>query len=249
MDHTKNRSELLNRINQVLISQLEQEVESLVTPERRRRIVEVLRERTRNIIPVLENIYDSGNINAVLRSAEGLGYQESHIIESTQTFSYSKRVTRGAHRWLDTRRWSDTTECIRYLKTRGYRIIATQLTDSVPIHSIDFTIPTVICFGNEAEGVSEALSEMADARCHIPMVGFSESFNISVAAALALQHIRTDRIHRQGFHGDLGWQDKKQLRHRFHLQSCPLRGRDLYGRHTFEGRAKERNQSRSMPSD
>jgi tRNA (guanosine-2'-O-)-methyltransferase len=197
--------------------------------QRRDRLAQVVAERTYSIVPVTEGLYDHGNVNAVIRSTEALGYQGFHNIDSSEKFKQAKRVSQGADKWLDMQVWPDTGSCVQHLKSHGYRILATHFEEAESIDSFDFTIPTAIVFGNERDGVSAEMLAEADARMIIPMAGFSRSFNISVAAALCLYHIRQDRIHRMGRHGDLDEHSQKRLLASYYLRSAPAAEKILLG--------------------
>lgn len=197
-------------------------VEAMLSTERLRKIDEVIAERTISIIPVLEKFYDKGNVSAVLRSAESLGYQQVHVIRNEGRIKSSRRVTQGAEKWLDIVRWRSTTDCLLHLKSKGYRIAVTYPEDSVSIHDLDVTQPLALLFGAELEGVSEEALDLADVRCHIPMRGFTQSFNVSVAAAIALYEIARMRDER-GRHGDLSSEEQNLLRKYYHLLSTPLK--------------------------
>ncbi|MBC85697.1 MAG: RNA methylase [Bdellovibrionaceae bacterium] len=194
-------------------NQVIQGLSEFITEERKSRIDEVLKGRTRSIIPVMENIYDRGNISAAMRSAEAYGFFEFHIIESEDArFKSANRVTQGADKWLDVREYGRTATCIKDLKQRGYKIYATDLKSSVPISDIDFTEPSAIIFGNEKEGISAEATELADQNIILPMTGFSQSFNISVAAALSFYHIWLARNQTQGHSGDLSTEQFEELK-------------------------------------
>lgn len=199
----------------------------LITESRKAKIEAVIEQRSCTVVPVLEGLYDRGNVSAVLRSAEALGYENVHVIESSEQFKQANRVTQGAEKWLDVLTWPDTPSCVQHLQAQGYRVLATCFEDATPLPEIDFTVPTALVFGNEKEGVSPELLEMADGRAVLPMGGFSQSFNISVAAALCLYHIQQDRIRRQGYHGDLDPEEKRRLRAAYYVRSVPLAARIL----------------------
>lgn len=174
-------------------------------------IRQIVTRRTRTVVPVIEGIVNSGNVSAVMRSAEAMGYQDLHVIATGGRYKHSERTAKGAQRWLDVHQWDDPVPCVEHLQQRGYRVAAMYLDDeAVPISTLDFTTPTALVFGNERDGVSEPLRDAADVSCIIPMDGFTESFNISVAAALGLYHARHDRMQRQGAHADLS--DPEQIR-------------------------------------
>jgi tRNA (guanosine-2'-O-)-methyltransferase len=192
----------------------------ILTPERQERIRSTVEGRTCEVVPVLENIYDRGNISAVLRSAEAMGYQCAHVIELGEKFKSANRVTQGADKWLNVRKWRSTLECTQELKKLGFQILATHLDHRArPIGEMDFTRPTAIVFGNEKDGISKEMIEAADQTVIIPMHGFVQSFNISVAAAISLYHIYSERLRKLGRHGDLSEEEKLILRADYYLRS------------------------------
>lgn len=187
-------------------------LDSYITPERQATIRGVIENRTYTVTPVLEGVHDRGNISAVMRSAEALGYQSLHIIETERFFRKANRVSQGADKWLDVSRWPTTAECVSHLRDQGYRIVVTDMNpESKPINDVSFATPTALFFGNEGTGASDELLELADECVVIPMDGFSQSFNISVAAALSLYHIRYERIRALGSHADLTDAEKLNL--------------------------------------
>jgi tRNA (guanosine-2'-O-)-methyltransferase len=207
-----------------------------LTSERQERIQLAVEGRTCDLVPVLEDIYDRGNISAVLRSAEAMGCQVAHVIEIGEKFKSANRVSKGADKWLDVKRWksspstmtdtlgerpeSATLSCVRELKRLGYQILATHLDDRAkPIGEMDFSRPTAIVFGNEKDGISPEMAELADHTIIIPMQGFVQSFNISVAAAIALYHAHSERVRKLGRAGNLSPQEKEILRAEFSLRS------------------------------
>jgi tRNA (guanosine-2'-O-)-methyltransferase len=200
-----------------------QEIKELLGPQvsedRRERIAAVVGERTYGVIPVMEGLYDLGNVAAVLRSAEAMGYQEVHFIDTQEGQKTSRRVTQGADKWVDLNQWESTTECVQALKDRGYKICVTHLEAAKPLREIDFTVPTALVFGNEQKGVSEEMVELADERCIIPMLGFVESFNISVAAALSLYEAMGQRIEKFGAQGDLSPEEQEILEAHFLIRA------------------------------
>jgi tRNA (guanosine-2'-O-)-methyltransferase len=197
-----------------------------LTEHRCQRIKEVIESRTTSVIPVLEGIYDRGNISAVMRSAEAFGLYEMHVIELSEKFKVSARVSKGADKWLDVQRSKNTRECLVKLKDRGYKIYATHLDEkSVSIETLDFTQPSALVFGNEKLGVTQDVLDLCDQSVIVPMYGFVQSFNISVAAALSFFHIVQDRKRRQGFHGDLTPHEKKQIQALYYLNSFAQPGK------------------------
>lgn len=161
----------------------------LLTEERREKIARVAAERNFNVSVVLENIYDRGNASAVMRSQEAFGFARVEVIEGGERFKNANRVSSGAEKWLRMRKWNNTSDCCKKLKEEGFQICVTSLHASKPIDEVDWTRPTALVLGNEKEGVSQEVLEQADERIIIPMVGFVQSLNISVAGAVSLYHV------------------------------------------------------------
>lgn len=193
----------------------------VMTPARIARIRTVVAARTRTVVPVVEGLVNTGNVSAVLRSAEALGYQDVHVVESgAERYKHSTRTSQGAEQWLDLYRWDAAAACVAHLKRAGRQVVATHLSDdAVPIAEVDFTRPTALVFGNERDGISPAMQRLADRRVVIPLPGFTESFNVSVAAAVGLYHAMQDRLRRQGHHADLAEAEQAVLRARFARRS------------------------------
>lgn len=185
-----------------------------ISERRRARIDDVIAARIYSVIPVLDGLYDRGNVSAVMRTAEGLGFGELHVIESLDDFKAANRVTQGAEKWLDVRKWREPAPCITSLKSRGFQIVATSLEAATPLGEVDFTRPTAVVFGNERDGVCDQVLEASDARVILPMGGFAQSFNISVAAALTLYHAL---LHGSG--PDLDADQQEVLRAVYYLRS------------------------------
>lgn len=192
-----------------------------MTDRRLRRIREVVGNRTRTVVPVVEGLVNTGNVSAVMRSAEALGYQDFHVVTGdNERYKHSQRTAGGAQKWIDVWRWNGPSAFAASLREAGYRLVVTHLhADTVPIQEIDFTEPTALVFGNEEAGVSDAMMDEVDAACAIPLPGFTESFNVSVAAAVALYHAQQDRLDRQDHHADLSADEQRRLVARFCLRS------------------------------
>ncbi len=191
-----------------------------LTPARIERLASVVAQRTKTVVTVIEGLVNLGNVSAVMRSAEALGFNHFHIIEGGTRFKNSPRTGQGAEKWLEVSNWPDATTCIPHLQKQGYNVVATHLDETaVQIGEIDFTKPTALVFGNEKDGTTNELLELADQRCIIPMVGFTQSFNISVAAAVGLYHAYNDRMIRQGFHGDMTDKEREALLAAYYYRS------------------------------
>lgn len=193
-----NEISILNGAHKVTTEDVMKHVYPLLTPDRRSKIERVAEGRCFDISVVLESIYDRGNISAVMRTAEGLGFSNFHIIETFEKFKNANRVTQGADKWVESKKWKKTSDFIDYAKKNKIRICVTSLEAAKPIHEVDFTTPLALVLGNEKDGVSKEMLEAADERVIIPMPGFVQSFNISVAGALSLYQIYQDRLRRLG---------------------------------------------------
>jgi tRNA (guanosine-2'-O-)-methyltransferase len=196
-------------------------------PERKARIDAVVAQRTRTLVVVMEAFADPQNTNAVFRTAESFGVQEVHVVEGPQKrHDRNKKISQNADKWLEVVRWKETAACLAALKDRGFRIYATHLGDgSATLAGLSFAEPVALVFGNEHAGVSESACRLADACFAIPMRGFSQSFNVSVAAAICLARAVDRREVERGRHGDLGPAEAEALRTRFYKLSVKQRGR------------------------
>lgn len=190
-----------------------------LSPERKARIETVLEGRSTDIAVVLDGTHDLGNIHAVVRTSEGLGFDQIHVIESQERFRKANRTAQGADTWVDFHRYSDPGACVKELRARGYRLLVTTLEGDQTLDDIDFTIPTAIVLGNEKSGVSPLLLESAELRVCLPMSGFAQSFNVSVAGAMVLWTAHQDRRRRLGRSGNLTEPQKHALRDRYYRQS------------------------------
>jgi tRNA (guanosine-2'-O-)-methyltransferase len=182
---------------------------------RKARIIEVIEQRTFSILPVVEGLYNMGNLAAVCRSADAMGFGAVHCIDSLHgEYKQSTRTSAGADKWINLRVWEQgTTQALTAIKSAGYQLIVTHLSkDAVPIQVIDWTRPTAFVLGNEKMGVSEEAVALADQCAIIPMAGFVESFNISVAAALIMYEAHNQRVRKLGKNGDLTEEEQKKLR-------------------------------------
>ncbi|MGZ3774978.1 MAG: TrmH family RNA methyltransferase [Pseudobdellovibrionaceae bacterium] len=192
----------------------------LLTEERRQKIDRVVSLRNFDTAVVLEGIYDRGNISAVMRSAEGLGFGNFHVIETQEKFKEANRVTQGADKWVEVQKWKKTADCVKALKEQGYKICVTHLDEkSKPLHEVDFSTKTALVLGNEKDGVTPEMVAAADERIIIPMSGFVQSFNISVAGALSLYHISQDRLKRRGTSASLNEIEQGILRAHYYMRT------------------------------
>ena len=161
-----------------------------VSDERQRRLEDALSTRTQAVSVVLEDIHSEHNAAAVLRSADAFGILEAHIVPQTLGFRVSRKVSIGSHKWLDVRRYDDAASAYAALRARGFEVWASAIRgEAVPLSELPIDRPTALVFGNEHAGLTEAAVDHADGRFHVPMTGFVESLNVSVAAAITMHDV------------------------------------------------------------
>ncbi len=178
-----------------------------LTPRRKALFNTVLKYRTRHITVVAEDTFREHNASALIRTCDCFGIQDMHVVEEYHTFRIARGMAKGAQKWVDVHFYNDTEDnvqaCINRLQKNNYRIIATSpRKNGISPEDFDISKPAAIFFGREKEGLSEKVMEEAEEFITIPMVGFTESFNISVSAAIIL-HTLTSRLHRRN---DIAWQ-------------------------------------------
>lgn len=176
----------------------------------------VLAQRTRYLTMVLEDIYQSQNASAVVRTCECLGLQDIHVIETNSTWSTNKLVLRGSDKWLTINRYreknaSNIETCFHDLRQKGYRIAVTDPSSGVSVEEVALDKPIAVVMGNERHGSSPYALEHADVILNIPMSGFTESMNISVSAAICM-HVILSRLKRSEFLWSLNEGEKEALR-------------------------------------
>lgn len=184
---TKIKKELLNYFAQ------------FVTKNRQEKIKKMLPLRTRRVAVALEDLYQSSNTSAILRTCDALGVQDVHCIEGRNPFDVNNGISLGAAKWLTVDRYrteenqtnNATAECVSSLKKQGYKVIATSPHAVKPLSELSIEDKTVFLFGTEDQGLTEEAVDLADDSIEIPMYGFVESFNVSVSVALCLYDFTT----------------------------------------------------------
>jgi tRNA (guanosine-2'-O-)-methyltransferase len=167
-----------------------------VSDHKKNFIEKVLEQRTRYLTVVLEDIYQSQNASAAVRTCECMGLQDIHIVENTTQYYLNIRVLKGADKWMNFERYQEkginnTKTCFDKLKSEGYKIlVAAPADDGISIHDVNVEESKIaIVFGNELNGASQYAVDHADQKVKIPMYGFTESLNISVSVAICLNTI------------------------------------------------------------
>lgn len=191
-------------------------LESIVTENRKATFEKILNNRTRHFTVVLEDIYQRHNTSAVIRSCDIFGIQDIHIIENKYNSYVSNQVAKGAQKWIDFNEYNteefNTQTCIDTLRAKGYQIIATTPhNDSCLLQNFDISKKSAFVFGVEKAGISDYILKEADGYLKIPMVGFTESLNVSVAAAIILNDLTT-RLRDSNVNWKLSEEEKNEKR-------------------------------------
>lgn len=189
-------------IDQGLVSYLE----GFVSDRRKALFKTILANRTRHFTVVLEDVYHPHNASAVVRTCDIFGVQDLHTIENRNINKVSRHVAKGSQKWITHHRYKEdgnnTNACLDSLRNSGYQLIATTPhNDSCVLQNVDIHQKTAFVFGGEATGISDEVIQQADGFLKIPMVGFGESLNISVATAIILQDV-TNRLR----NSNIAWQ-------------------------------------------
>ena len=191
----------------------------LMSDNRRQLFDRLAPQRTRHISVVLEDIYHSHNAAAVLRSCDCFGVQDVHVVEARNPFNPAGDVAVGSSKWVDYYRYPSIQEVYKNLHSKGYRIVATLPHENdTMIGDLDISQPTALVFGTELTGLTDEAIAGADAYVKIPMYGFTESFNISVCAALSLFAL-TERMRRSDLHWQLSDNDLLDLKLNWAMQT------------------------------
>ena len=194
-------------------AQIVQTLAPLVTDARLARMEAALARRTRSLVPVLEDLADPHNGAAVMRSADAFGCHAVHVIEDQHPFLLSHRVTRGAHRWLELIRHDGTEAALAHLAAEGYRVYVAAMDGELAPEALAEVPRAAVVFGNEHRGLSPAVKAAAHGTYAVPMVGFVESLNVSVASAITLY------VASRGRHGDLTEAERTEALARYLLAS------------------------------
>jgi tRNA (guanosine-2'-O-)-methyltransferase len=187
-----------------------------VTERRQQRFHDVLSERTGHLRIVLEDVYQAHNASAVLRSCDCFGVQYVDFIENRNRYKISEEVALGSSNWLSISRHNstdknNTIDCFNKLKAEGYKIVATTPhKDDYNIYDLPVDQKIALLFGTEIDGITKDVFDHADAFVKIPMYGFTESFNISVCAALCMYELTT-RIRKSGIDYHLSEEEKTDI--------------------------------------
>lgn len=189
-----------------------------ISDARKETIMRVISHRTKSLHVAVEGVHDPHNTAAIIRTADAFGVQNIHIIEGQTKFRSSAAVTQGAHKWVDVTIYDDTPTFIDAMHQAGRKVLVAAMDGSLPIGQLLSESSLVLVFGNESAGISQQMRNLADGAFHIPMFGFVESFNVSVAAAISISALRQEGT------GDFSSLERSILQARYYLRSVRAGG-------------------------
>ncbi len=179
--NTKQRSDIISKLSGV------------INDERSALLEEVLNQRSRYLTVVLDDIFQPQNSSAIMRTCECIGMQDIHVIEDRNEHKTNRDVVKGSSKWIELRRYENEkgrVDCVEKLKQLGYKIVAMTLSeDSIPLEELSVNEKLAICFGSEDTGLHKSIENNADYRVHIPIAGFTQSYNVSVSAGISLYYL------------------------------------------------------------
>lgn len=193
-------------------------LERAVLPRRVARLDAVLTARLGSVRVVCEDLFDPHNVGACMRTAEGFGIQDFHVITAKHGFRGPGDVARSADQWLTLHRHRDSAEAIGALRAAGFAIWVSDLDAASPLRALPVQGQVALVVGNESEGISDAMRAAADHRFVLPMHGMVQSYNLSVALAMSLDHVvgaRRAELLEGGAGGDLPLSRQWELRQRW----------------------------------
>lgn len=221
---------------------LVERLEEYVTPNKVQLIERVLSQRTRHVTVVMEDFYQSHNTNAVMRTCDCFGIQDVYITQRLHDYSLNPNVVRGASKWLNINmydRKDDSTEkCFNALRQKNYKLVGTTPNrDYASIKELNLDEPIALVFGTEKAGLSKYAKENVDELVHIPMYGFTESFNVSVSAALILNEL-VGRIRESEMKWQLTADEKEDLKYEWYqniVKRADLHIKNFISEHYSQG--------------
>lgn len=173
-------------------------LQQFLTPERLRKIVYFSERSSDFILPVLEDVYQYRNAAAIVRSAEACGFHRVVALEESNVFDPNLRVSKGAETWVSIEKMPHNLSSLQTIKNQGYRILAVSPEkNATMLPDYQITEPVALVFGTEKAGVLPEILDFADETLAIPMYGLTESFNVSVAAAICLYELKQKLLKNQ----------------------------------------------------
>jgi tRNA (guanosine-2'-O-)-methyltransferase len=204
-------------------------LEDFVTEERARRLRTVFAQRLDAVTVLMDAPHDPHNGAAVIRSCDAFGVQRLHVIERAEGFLASNTVARGSERWVDVRTYASSQEVIDVLRSTGHELVATHPEGELVPEELSSIPKVCLVLGNERDGIHETLRPACTRRVRVPMRGFAESLNVSVTAAILLQHATHGRP------GDIAAEEQELLHARALVLTVPHAPEILVAKGVFVG--------------
>jgi tRNA (guanosine-2'-O-)-methyltransferase len=205
-----------------------------MTKKRQERIKQVLQQRQPDLRVVLEDVKNTHNASAVVRTCDAAGVMNIDIIRTeSEPFPVNEAISTRVEKWLHFSTYFSTEECIAFLKKKGFTVAATHLGPSaIDYTKFDYTRPVALIFGNEAEGISSKALDLADAAIRVPMFGMAQSLNLSVSTGVILyEAIRQRREAGYLFSQSLSEKEMKRIRKQWQMDEL-IRRRDRQKKRT-----------------
>jgi len=163
-------------------------MEYLVLERRLERLRRVLEKRQKDLIVFVDSVRNEHNFSAIIRTCDAVGVLRVYYSPGEgKPAKINEGITQGAHKWVFVERVDNPLDKLAEFRGKGFQIVATWLgEDSVDYREVDYTLPTVLVVGNELQGVSPEILELADKKIVIPMFGMVQSLNVSVATGIIL---------------------------------------------------------------
>lgn len=185
-------------------------LQGFITQERQQLFAEILRLRTNHFTVAIEDVFQAHNASAVMRSCDIFGVQNLHFIQEKYGKSIDKNIAMGAQKWVTIHRYASSEDCLQRLKNQGYRIVATTPSpNATSLEDFDIRPKSALFFGTEKKGLSQFVLQNAHEHLYIPMVGFTQSLNISVSVAIILQNL-TQQLRSSSLHWQLSPQEQTE---------------------------------------
>lgn len=174
-------------------------IDTMISEKRAERFKQVLMRRTRRLVAVVEDCHDQHNATAIIRSCDAFGIDEVHIVSSINKFKVNKQVSKGTHHFMEVKIHKSIEAAYAQLRQNGFKIFASDLTSEKVLHTEELyqeycNHPIAIVFGEESGGLSAKASQLADGHFLIPMAGFAQSLNVSVALAVTIYALREHEL-------------------------------------------------------
>lgn len=220
MSGPKRRKDIYHRLVNLSKSQKQEltaYMNTFMRDERRDKLNRVLDNRTTHFCVAMEDLFYERNAGAIIRTADGYGIQNIHVIEPKDSFKskVTNIISKGAEKWVTKTQHDDIKNgakmCIDALRSQGYQIVATSPhKDGHTIHDFDITKKSAFFLGAEKTGISDIVMEEADDYIAMPIYGFTESYNVSVANGILL-HELVNRLRKSNVNWELSEEERDDL--------------------------------------